>query len=104
MIGGSKLENGIAKAKDDPNFVTMLQFIDWLWYSDEGQEFAKWGVEGATYTEESDGTRVLMDDIDFNGLNPSGSKDLRIDYGFSDDVFAYGGTTELLHPMMLMRN
>ena len=71
------MENGIAisaKAKDDPHFITMLQFIDWLWYSDEGQEFTKWGVEGVTYTKESDGTRVLMDDIDYNGLNPSGSK------------------------------
>lgn len=104
LIGGSKLENGIAisaKAKDDPHFITMLQFIDWLWYSDEGQEFTKWGVEGVTYTKESDGTRVLMDDIDYNGLNPSGSKDLRLDYGFSNGVFSYGGTTELLHSMML---
>ena len=34
------------KARDSKNFVAMMQFIDWLWYSDAGQEFAKWGVEG----------------------------------------------------------
>src|SRR5690606_4050838 len=49
VIAGSRLENGLmisSKALDSENFVAMMQFIDWLWYSDEGQEFAKWGVEG----------------------------------------------------------
>ena len=52
--GGTRLENGIMiskKARDSKNFVAMMQFIDWLWYSDEGQLFAKWGVEGTTYTK-----------------------------------------------------
>lgn len=101
VMAGTKLENGVmlsAKAKDDPNFDAMLQFIDWLWYSDEGQEFAKWGVEGETFTKE-DGKYVLTDDINFRGLNPDGTKDLQIDFGFSGGVFAYGGTTELLHSM-----
>ncbi|MFV2022552.1 extracellular solute-binding protein [Micromonospora sp. LOL_023] len=96
---GSRLENGImisSKARESENFVAMMQFIDWLWYSDEGQEFAKWGIEGTTYTKESDGRRVLDADIDFVGLNPDGSKHLQKDFGFSNGVFAYGGTTELL--------
>jgi putative aldouronate transport system substrate-binding protein len=38
--------------------------------------------------------------VNYNGLNPAGTKDLRVDYGFSGGVFAYGGTTELLHSMM----
>lgn len=104
LIGGTRLENGImisSKAADDPNFVAMMQFIDWLWYSDEGEEFAKWGVEGTTYNKDADGHRTLADDINYNGLNPAGDKDLRIEYGFSGGVFAYGGTTELLHSMML---
>lgn len=103
LMGGSKLENGImisSKAKDNPNFEAILQFIDWLWYSDEGQEFAKWGVEGETYTKGDDGTRQLTEDVNYNGLNPSGTKDLRVDFGFSGGVFAYGGSTELLHSMM----
>ncbi|MDN4525024.1 extracellular solute-binding protein [Fictibacillus fluitans] len=98
VMAGSRLENGIminAKAKDDPNFDTMLQFIDWLWYSDEGEEFAKWGVEGTTYTKEN-GKRKLAKDVNYVGLNPSGTKALNTDFGFSGGVFAYGGTTELL--------
>lgn len=102
VMGGSKLENGImfsAAAKDDPNFEAMLQFVDWLWYSDEGQEFAKWGVEGVTYTKDENGKRVLADDVNYVGLNPEGTKALNADFGFSGGNFAYGGTTELLHSM-----
>ena len=104
LMGGSKLENGVmilAAAEDDPEFDAIIQFVDWLYYSDEGQEFTKWGVEDVTYTKDGDGKRVLTDDVDYNGLNPSGTKNLRIDYGFSGGVFAYGGTTDLLHSMML---
>jgi putative aldouronate transport system substrate-binding protein len=98
----SRLENGMmisSKAKDSPNFVAMMQFIDWLWYSDAGQEFAKWGVEGVTYTKDASGRRTLAADVDHIGLNPKGTKKLQVDYGFSGGVFAYGGTTELLQSM-----
>jgi putative aldouronate transport system substrate-binding protein len=101
LMSGSRLENGVmisGKIKDSDNFKAILQFIDWLYYSDEGQEFAKWGVENETYTKEG-GKRKLADDINYNGLNPKGTKDLRVDYGFSGGVFAYGGTTELLQSM-----
>ncbi len=97
--GGSRLENGVAiskKARDSKNFVAMMQFIDWLWYSDKGQEFAKWGVEGVTYTKDASGKRKLTSDINMVGLNPSGTKHLQKDYGFGNGVFAYGGTSELL--------
>jgi putative aldouronate transport system substrate-binding protein len=88
----TQLENGImisSKAVESPNFVAMMQFIDWLWYSDEGQEFAKWGVEGVTYTTGADGRRVLSPDF------PS-MLQLQKATGFSGGVFAYGGSTELL--------
>lgn len=101
LMSGSRLENGVmisSKAKESENFKAIVQFIDWLYYSDEGQEFAKWGVEGETFTNEN-GVRKLVDDINYNGLNPEGTKDLRIEHGFSGGVFAYGGTTELLHSM-----
>lgn len=97
---GSRLENGImisADAADREDFVAMMQFIDWLWYSDEGEEFAKWGVEGTTYTKGPDGKRTLADNIDFVGLNPGAPEHLQKDYGFSGGVFAYGGTTDLLY-------
>ncbi|WMM33138.1 ABC transporter substrate-binding protein [Shouchella clausii] len=101
LMAGSRFENGVmisSKAKESENFEALLQFIDWLYYSDEGQEFTKWGVEGTTYTK-ADGVRNLVDDVNYNGLNPDGTTDLRVDYGFSGGVFAYGGTTELLHSM-----
>lgn len=99
VIGGSRLENGImlnSSVKDKDSFVALIQFIDWLFYSDAGQEFSKWGVEGTTFTKEG-GKRVLAKDINFQGLNPAGTKDLRMEYGFSGGNFAYGGTTDLLH-------
>ncbi|TQJ39971.1 carbohydrate ABC transporter substrate-binding protein (CUT1 family) [Arthrobacter sp. SLBN-112] len=98
VIGGSRLENGImlnSSVKDKDSFVALMQYIDWLFYSDQGQEFAKWGVQGTTYTKEGS-KRVLAKDINFQGLNPAGTKDLRVDYGFSGGNFAYGGTTDLL--------
>ncbi|MET8145568.1 extracellular solute-binding protein [Sphaerisporangium sp. NPDC005288] len=97
---GSRLENGVMiskKALQNPNFVAMMQFIDWLWYSEQGQEFAKWGVEGTTFTKDSSGAYKLAKDVDFVGLNPGAPKHLQKDFGFSNGVFAYGGTTKLLN-------
>ncbi len=106
VISAGRLENGMiisSKAKDDPNFESMMRFIDWLWYSDEGQELTKWGVDGTTYKKGTDGTRTLMPGINFNGLNKNGAstdKDLRKDFGFSNGVFSYGGSEELKSSMM----
>jgi putative aldouronate transport system substrate-binding protein len=97
--GNTRLENGVMisrKARDSKNFVAMMQFIDWLWYSDAGEVFAKWGVDGVTYTKDSSGKYKLAQDVDFVGLNPKAPKHLQKDFGFSNGVFAYGGSTELL--------
>lgn len=102
VMGGSRLENGVmfnAAMAEDDKFLAILQFVDWLWYSDEGQEFSKWGVEGVTFEREGD-KRVPAADVNFLGLNPEGTKDLRTDFGFSGGVFAYGGTTDLLRSTM----
>jgi putative aldouronate transport system substrate-binding protein len=97
----ARLENGVMiskKARDSKNFVAMMQFIDWLYYSDAGQLFAKWGVQGTTYTGSvDDGTFKLAPDVNWGGLNPSGTKQLQVEYGFSNGVFAYGGPTKLLN-------
>lgn len=95
----SRLENGVmisAKAKDNKNFVAMMQFIDWLYYSDAGQEFAKWGVEGTTFVRDADGKPKLADDVNVIGLNPNAPKHLQKDFGFYNGVFAYGGKPELV--------
>lgn len=102
LLVGSRLENGVmlsAKSKQDPNFDKMLKFVDWLWFSDQGKTFTKWGVEGTTYRM-VDGKYRLMPNITFQTLNPAGTKDLRKQFGFSGGVFSYGGRKELVQSMM----
>ncbi|CAL9419289.1 ABC transporter substrate-binding protein [Streptomyces sp. enrichment culture] len=98
VLGGSRLENGMmisGDALDRDDFVALIQFVDWLWYSDEGQRFTKWGVEGVTYTE-SGGTYRVADGISLMGSAPDAPKDLQKDYGFYNGVFSYGGSWELV--------
>lgn len=96
-----RLENGIMISKNaldklgEEEFIKMLRFIDWLWYSDEGQTLALWGVEGETYTLDNAGNFVLNSDIYYNGMNPGAPKQLNVDYGFGGGVFAYGGSKKL---------
>jgi len=98
---GVRTENGVmisSKAKDSKNFVAMMQFIDWLWYSDAGHMFTKWGVQGQTYTGSvDDGTFKLDPGVKWAGLNPGAPKDLQVDYGYSNGVFAYGGSKNMLN-------
>jgi len=99
-VVGTRLENGMmisSKAVNNPNFVAMMQFIDWLWYSDAGQLFARWGVKGLTYTGSvSDGTFSLKPDVDWAGLHPNAKVEINATYGFYNGVFSYGGSTQLL--------
>jgi len=94
-----RLENGVmisTKAKDNKNFVAMMQLIDWLFYSDAGQEFAKLGIEGTTYTKDASGKPQIVDSINVVGMHPKAPKHLQKDYGFYNGVFAYGGKPELV--------
>lgn len=98
---GGQFESGIAmsaQAAERDDFVAMLQFVDWLYFSDEGLEFAKWGVEGETYTKDASGTRTLAEDVDWSGLNPGAPKLLNTDFGYYNGVFslAHGSTTDLV--------
>ncbi|MGW6130336.1 ABC transporter substrate-binding protein [Cellulomonas sp. NPDC055163] len=105
LTAGTRLESGImlsSSVADEETFVATLQLIDWLYYSDEGLEFAKWGVEGETYEKADDGTRTLASDITYLGLNPGAPKQLNVDYGFNNGVFllAQGSTTDLVYSML----
>ncbi|RUS45717.1 sugar ABC transporter substrate-binding protein [Cohnella sp. AR92] len=101
QVENTRLENGIMISKNalkdlgEEKFIEMLRFIDWLWYSDEGQTLSLWGVEGETYTKDADGNIKLNPEITYNGLNPEATKKLNFDYGFAGGVFAYGGTNKL---------
>ncbi|MEK8225864.1 hypothetical protein NKG05_07050 [Oerskovia sp. M15] len=89
-------------AAEQPHFKALLQFVDWLYYSDEGIEFAQWGVEGETFDKAGDGTRTLKSDIGWNALNPDAPKKLNADFGFSNGVFllANGSSKDLLQSVM----
>lgn len=105
VVAGSRLENGImissaaAKQKD---FEALIQFVDWLWYSDDAQVFLKWGVEGETFTKQG-GKYVLEPGYSLTayGFDPAGAKtDIRLDMGFSCGNFMYGGTTAIVDSTM----
>jgi putative aldouronate transport system substrate-binding protein len=98
VMGGTRMENGVMISREalkSDTFVAMMQFVDWLWYSDEGQAFCKWGVEGVTYTE-AGGTYRLKPGISLMGSDPEAPKDLQKDYGFFNGVFTYGGSWALV--------
>ncbi|QAY66532.1 sugar ABC transporter substrate-binding protein [Paenibacillus protaetiae] len=102
QVETSRLENGIMISQNalkdlgKDNFIKMLRFVDWLWYSNEGQTLSLWGVEGETYTKDADGTLKLNPDISYNGMNDStATKKLNVDFGFGGGVFAYGGSKDL---------
>ncbi|MEU9270992.1 extracellular solute-binding protein [Streptomyces sp. NPDC048251] len=98
VIGGARLENGLmvsSKALKSDSFVAMMQFVDWLWYSDEGQRFAKWGVQNVTYSRAGDQYK-LEPGITLMGSDPDAPKDLQKDYGFFNGVFTYGGRWALV--------
>jgi len=100
VAAGSRTGPGFmlsSQAAESPHFLALLQFVDWLYYSDEGVEFAKWGVEGTTYTKDG-GVRTIAEDVDWNGLNPGAPKLLNADFGFSNGVFMLtnGASDELV--------
>ncbi|MGK3953833.1 extracellular solute-binding protein [Microbacterium sp. I2] len=99
LISGFMLSSEVAESE---NFLALLQFLDWLYYSDEGLEFAKWGVEGETYEKDDSGKRTLNENITAMGLNPGAPENLQADYGFSNGVWtlAHGSTLELDRSML----
>lgn len=74
-----------AEAKDDPHFVALVQFLDWLYYSPDAREMLRWGVEGETYTKDAEGTITIDPDysLDAYNINPDAKTDLAKDLGFS---------------------
>ncbi|WP_402462518.1 ABC transporter substrate-binding protein [Isoptericola aurantiacus] len=104
-LAPSRLSSGLmlsSEAAEDPHFKALLQYVDWQYYSDEGMEFAAWGVEGETYTKDADGTRTLDPQIGWNALNPDAPKQLNADFGYFNGVFllANGSTQDLLESVM----
>lgn len=103
----SRLENGVmiaTKALEElgeKDFIKMLRFVDWLFYSDEAYDLTKWGVEGETYEyvkDEETGLTIkqLLPQWYCGGLSipqtADDQKDMRIELGYAGGVFYYGGS------------
>ena len=103
MAENSRLENGVMISKNayddlgEEEFIKMLRFVDWLFYSDEAYDLTKWGLEGVTYNV-VDGQKVLADGWYCSGLgysdptpdDDSDNKDMRLEYGYAGGNFFYG--------------
>lgn len=79
-----------ADAAKEPNFLAMLQFLDWLYYSPEARELLRWGVEGKTYDKAADGTITLRPEFSYDAynINPEGETDLSKDLGYANAVLS----------------
>lgn len=79
-----------ADAAKEPNFLAMLQFLDWLYYSPEARELLRWGVEGKTYDKAADGTITLRPEFSYDAynINPDGEMDLSKDLGYANAVLS----------------
>lgn len=101
-----RLECGVcisSRALDElgeKDFIKMMRFVDWLWYSDEGLTLTKWGIEGETYTVAEDGTYSLTPAYYCGGLTipqtADDQVDMREELGYACGNFMYGGSTALL--------
>jgi putative aldouronate transport system substrate-binding protein len=110
-IVGTRLEGGLlisANAAKDPDFDQLLKFVDWLWYSYDGQRLCKWGIEGKTY-KVANGVYSLMPGYQYPAYGFVGSAsdvDIRKALGFGSGVFilSYGGPDELAFSTMTTEN
>ncbi|HJC25089.1 MAG TPA: extracellular solute-binding protein [Candidatus Eisenbergiella merdavium] len=96
---GVCISSGALDELGEDEFIRMMRFVDWLWYSEAGLTLTKWGVEGETYTV-TDGVYALTDGYYCGGLSiPQSSDDqvdMRLEYGFACGNFMYSGSRELL--------
>ncbi|PRY82238.1 extracellular solute-binding protein [Alkalibacterium olivapovliticus] len=105
VMRGGNTNSGImlsADVAERDDFLALLQYIDWQYYSDEGTEFAHWGVEGETfeYTDDLVGGYKPVDGIRYERLNVGAPESLQEDYGFGNAAFAYAGPAHIRQSIM----
>ena len=111
FVGQGRLNNGLVlnrSIREREDFIAILQFIDWLFYSEGGREFSMWGVEGRTF-EWADGRRVLMEGFTSPEFGHGGNIEhvddwtqMSRDAGFNENVWlpTQGGSNDLLLSIM----
>lgn len=99
----TRLENGVMISKNaldelgEDEFIKMMRFVDWLFYSDDAYTLTKWGVEGETY-KVVDGFKELLPGMKCGGLGitgPDEDLDIRLQWGYAGGNYFYGHRTAL---------
>lgn len=96
---GVCISSNAQKNMSEAEFLRLMRFVDWLWYSDEGLTLTKWGIEGVTYEKTADGYQLLPNWY-CGGLSipktDDSQLDMRLELGYACGNFMYPGTRELL--------
>ena len=102
----SRLECGVMiaqKALDElgeADFIKMMRFVDWMFYSKEAYSLCKWGPEGKTWewkTVDGKKLKTLLPGYKCGGLGLTGSDsdiDIRLQWGYAGGNYFYGHSTE----------
>ena len=105
LSDGGRLENGVmlsTKALEElgeAEFIKMVRFVDWLFYSSEAYSLYKWGPEGKTWqwaTENGQKVKKLLPGYKCSGLSIPGKDsdvDIRLQWGYAGGNFWYGHST-----------
>lgn len=99
-VGGSRLASGVMfnnNIAEREDLLALLQYVDWLYYSDEGNEYAQWGIEGETFvkTDETEGGYLPADNISYENFNPNADESLQEHYGFGNVAFAFASNYDI---------
>ena len=101
----SRLECGVCisqKALDElgeAEFIKLMRFVDWMFYSKEAYSLCKWGPEGKTWEWKTvNGTKIkaLKAGFKCGGLGLTGSDDdvdIRLKWGYAGGNYFYGHST-----------
>ena len=76
-----------AAAAQKSYFSQLIKWLDWM-YSDAGADLFSWGIEGETYTVDTNGNKVPSSSIK-TAANPDGALDLGKDYGTSNNCLTF---------------
>ena len=102
----SRLECGVMIAKKaldelgEADFIKMMRFVDWMFYSKEAYSLCKWGPEGKTWewkTVDGKKLKTLLPGYKCGGLGLTGSDsdiDIRFQWGYAGGNYFYGHSTE----------
>lgn len=92
-----------AKVQSEDNFEELLRFVDWLYFSDEGNTLTFWGVEGETY-EIVDGKKKFLDHVKYGSFNPDAKYHIGKEWGTGSNNWRSGGSDEFYQSLMVEGN